>query len=95
MAKLAACDAGRKTEVADRDLLIDKFVGKGVLAFGHGSDENANALLRTYVRYPVTNSHQRSVKTQRDLSAVRRQMVSDGILDNSQKLLLGSRRTNG
>lgn len=95
MAKLATSDAGRKTEVADRYLLIDKLVGESVGALGHGSDEDADALLGTYALYPVTNSHQRSIETQRDFTAVWGQMVGNGVLDDPQELLLGCSRSDG
>lgn len=94
MAELAARYTGRETVVADGDLLVDKFIGKVIRTLGHGTNKDANALLGSHALDPVPHAHERSIETKCHLAAVGRQVVGDGVLNNSQKLLLRSRGAN-
>lgn len=94
VAELAAGHARRETEFADGDLLIDKLVGKGVFALGHGTHEDTDALLGAHALDPVPDAHHLGIVTERDLAAVGRQVVGDGVLDDAQQLLLRRGRPN-
>ena len=57
VAELAAGDAGAEAVVADADGVVLELVGEVVLAFGHGTDEDADALLQSEVGDVVSDSH--------------------------------------
>src|SRR3569833_904388 len=78
VAELAAGDAGREAIVADGDLLIHILVGEVVRAFGHGSDEDADALVSAQGVDVVSDANDIRLEAQRHLPAVRRQVVGDG-----------------
>src|SRR3569833_432162 len=88
VAELAAGDAGREAIVADGDLLIHILVGEVVRAFGHGSDEDADALVSAQGVDVVSDANDIRLEAQRHLPAVRRQVVGDGVLDDTEELLL-------
>lgn len=83
VAELAAGNAGREAVVADSDLLVYIFVGEVVGAFGHGTDKDTYALFGSQVLDIVSRSHDLFVKTEGNLAAVRREMVGDGVLDDT------------
>lgn len=60
--ELAASHTGRQAVVADRDRVILELVGKVVASFGHGADEDADALLRTQIGNVVSHPHNRSIE---------------------------------
>lgn len=88
MAELAAGHTSREGVVADGNLLVDHGVGKVVLALGHGADKDADALLADRLDV-LAHADELRVETQRHLAAVGRQMVCDGVLDDTQQLLVG------
>ena len=88
MAELAASNTGRERVIADRDRIILELVRKVVVALGHGTNENADAFFRAEILDVVPYSDHRCIEGNSDLSAVRWQMVCDGILNDLQKLLL-------
>ena len=88
IAELTTCYASAQAVVADADSVIHVHVCKIVLAFGHGADEDANALFGTYVIDVVLDPDDFSVVTEGDLSAIGRKMVCDGILDDLEELFL-------
>jgi hypothetical protein len=89
MAELAACNAGTKVEVADSDRVVLDVVREVVIALGHGSDEDAYAFILVQALDVVRHPYDRRLEAQGDLSAVRREMVGDGILDHVNEFLLG------
>lgn len=89
MTELAARNAGAEIEVADSDRVVLDVVGKVVIALGHGSDEDANALIFVKALDVVGDSYYWSLEAQCDLSAVRWEVVGDGVFDHVDKLLLG------
>lgn len=95
MAEFTAGNACRQTKIADSNLLVYDAVGKSVGALGHGSDKDTDALLGTECVDIVPYLNQGCVKAQGDLAAVGRQMISDGVLDHAQKLLLRVGRADG
>lgn len=95
VAELAACHTGRKGVVADGDLLIYHGVGEAVVALGHGSHENTDALFGLQSLNVIATPDQLGVKTQGYLPAIWRQVVSNGVLNYAQKLLVGVGRAYG
>jgi hypothetical protein len=88
VAELAASHTGTKREVADGDGVVLVLVGEVVITLGHGSDEDADALLGTEVCHVVADAHDGGVKGEGDFAAVRGQVVGDGVLDDLEELLL-------
>lgn len=88
MAELAASNTGRQAEVADTDGVILESICKIVAALCHGTDEDANALLWAKILNVVPHTDNRSIKTEGDLTAVGRQVISDRVLDDLEKLFL-------
>lgn len=72
MAKLAAGNTSRKTEVADGDLLVNVCVGKVVRALGHGTNEDADALVRLEPIDVGPDVGDRSVEAESDFAALGR-----------------------
>lgn len=95
MAELAASNTGRQAVVADGDLFIHIGIGEVVGTFGHGSYENADALVVVEGVNVVPNANDALVETQSDLSAVGRQVVGDGVLNDAEQLLLRVSRADG
>jgi len=89
MAKFTACHTCTQTVVADTDGVIFEGVGKVIVTLGHGTNEDANALVGTQRLDVVGGPHHRSLETESHLPAVGGKMVRDGVLDNLQQLLLG------
>jgi hypothetical protein len=92
MAELAARYTGREGPAADGNLLVHKRVSKVVFTLGHGANKDANALLGPDALDVVTEAHQRRLKTKRHLAAVGRQVVSNGVLNDAQQLVVRVRR---
>lgn len=88
MAEFAASHTGRETVVADGDLLIHIGVGKVIAALGHSAHEHADGLVRAEPVNIFADTYNWSVETERDLSAVRRQVISNGVLNHLEQLLL-------
>lgn len=89
MAELAACNGCRQREIRNRDLLVDEFVRKVICPLRHRTDEDADTLILVQFLHVLPNFHNGRIKRQRDLAAVRRQVVGDRVLDNLQELFLG------
>lgn len=70
MAEFTARYAGGKCEVADRDLLVNQFVGESVSALGHGTDKDAYALLGLNGLDVVPHTGQGGIEAQRHLATV-------------------------
>jgi hypothetical protein len=86
--ELAASNTGRQRKVADRNLLIHKRVGEVILTLGHRTDENTNTVLGIRRFNPLTNLDKWCIEAQRNFAAVRRQVVSDGVLNHAKQLLV-------
>jgi hypothetical protein len=94
MTELAACHTGAEIEVADTDGIVFELVRKVVLALGHGSNEHSDALLRAQALDVITYPHDLGVKTESNFPAIGRKMISDGVLDDLDELLLRSSGTD-
>lgn len=88
MAELTTRHTGTETVVADTDRLILEGVGEVVVALGHGTDEDGDALVRLQGLQVVPGAHQGGLETHRHLPAVGGQVVGDGVLDDLEQLLL-------
>lgn len=95
MAESAACDTGTQTEVADTDRVVLELVCEGIVTLGHGTDEDANALLGREVGNVIADTDDGRIETEGDLAAVGREVVGDGVLNNLQQLLLRCSRADG
>ena len=82
IAEFTACYASAQAVVADTDSVILVHVCKIVLAFCHGANEDADALVGTNVVDIVSNPDDVRLITEGDLSAIRRKMIRDGILND-------------
>jgi hypothetical protein len=72
VAEFAAGDACRETIIADGDLLVDVLICEVIGPLCHGAYEDTNALVWLQLLHVMPNLDQLRIKTQRDLSAVRR-----------------------
>lgn len=88
VAELAAGNAGTQAVVADTYRLVLERVGEVIVALRHGTNKDANALLRPQRLEVVPNPDHGRFKTHRHLAAVGRQMIRDRILDYSQQFFL-------
>jgi hypothetical protein len=84
MAESTASDTGTQTEVADTDRVVLELICKGVVTLGHGSDEDADALLGCEIGDVVAHTNNGRVETKGDLAAVGREVVGDRVLNNLQ-----------
>ena len=89
MTELAACDAGTETVVTDTYRIVFDMVREVVVALGHCADENRNALVLVQSANVISYTDDFRLEAERDLPAVRWQMVGDWILDDLNELLLG------
>lgn len=89
MTELAAGDTGTETVVTDTDAFILERISEVVMALGHGTDKDSNALIGLQCLQVIPGADHRCLETHGDLAAVRWQVIGDRVLDNLQKLLLG------
>jgi hypothetical protein len=88
MTELAARHTGTQAIIADTDRLVLKIIGKVVLAFGHGADEDAYAFVWCKALNVIFNPDHFCLEAQCNLPAIRRKMIRYGVLDDFQKLFL-------
>lgn len=88
VAELAAGHTGTETVVADTDGVVLERVSKVIVALGHGTNEDGDALLGTQRLDVVLRTDHGGVETHGDLAAVGREVVGDGVLDDLEQLLL-------
>jgi hypothetical protein len=86
--ELATGNTCGKTVVANTDGFVLESIGKVVFAFGHGTDEDADALRGAQRVDVISDSYDICVKTQGDLPAIGWQVVRDRVLDDFEELLL-------
>lgn len=89
MAELAACDASTEVELTDGDTVVLDVVGKIVASLRHGSNKHSYALALAQAADVIAHADHLGVETKSDLTAIRRKMVGDWILDDLDELLLG------
>ena len=94
VAELGACHRGGEGKVADRDFLVDVLVGKVVVTLGHGTNENADALIWLQGLHVLADLDDWCVEGKRDLAAVWWEVVGDWVLDHLEELLLRVRGAN-
>lgn len=94
MAKLATCNAGTEIEVANTDRVVLELIREVVVSFGHGSDENCDALILVQSFDVVSHSNHLGVEAQCHLPAIGREVIGDWILNDLDELLLGGGRSD-
>lgn len=82
IAKFSARDARAKAVIANANCVVLKGICEIIFALGHSSHKDADALLGSYICYIVFDPNDIRVETKCDLSATRREMVGDRILDH-------------
>lgn len=82
IAELSASYTGAQAIIADADGVVLEAIGKIIVPFGHCTDENANALLGSYIFYVVLDPNDIRIEAERDLTAIGGKMVGDWILDD-------------
>jgi len=70
VAEFATSHTCAKAVIADTDRFVLESVGEVVLAFGHGTNEDADAFRGPKFVDVISDSYNIGVETQRDLSAV-------------------------
>jgi len=93
--ELAASNTCRKAVVADTDGFVLEGVGKVVFALGHGTNEDADALVGSQCVNIISHPDNLGVEAQGDLAAVGWQMICNGVFDDFEQLLLRIDRSNG
>ena len=88
MTKLAASDTCTQAVIADTDGLVLEIVGKVILAFGHGTNEDTDAFIWCKALNVVFDSDNLCVEAQRDFPAFWRKVICYGILNDLQELFL-------
>ena len=88
IAEFSTCYASTQAVIAYADGVVLEAVGEVVVAFGHCTDKNADALFGSDIRYVVFHPNDVGVKTEGDLAAIGRKMISDRILDDFEEFLL-------
>jgi hypothetical protein len=91
MAELTACNAGTEIKLANGDAVVFDVVGKVVVALGHSTYEDCNALAFVEIANVVADTYDLGVEAERDLAAVGRQVIGDGVLDDLDELFLRRR----
>lgn len=95
VAELAAGHTGTETVVADTDRVVLERVGKVIVALGHGTDKDGDALLGTQRLDVILGADHGGVETHGHLAAVGGQVVGDRVLDDLEQLLLRVGGANG
>ncbi len=95
VAKFAASHTGTETVVTDTDGFVLERVGKVVFPFGHGADEDTDALRRTEGVDVISDPDDVGVETEGNLATVRGEVVGDGVFDDLEQLLLRVDRADG
>jgi hypothetical protein len=95
VAELAAGNASAEAEIRDADGVVLEAIREVVFALGHGANEHTDALAFVQAFDIVFDSHHRGLVAERDFAAVWRQMIGDGVLDDSEELFLRGRAADG
>lgn len=88
VAELAAGHASGEAEVTDRYLIVHVRISEVVRTLGHGTNEDADALVGVELVDVAADTHGWGVKTESDLAALWGQVVGDGVVDDAEELLL-------
>ena len=88
MAKLAASDTSTQAVIADTDGFVLEIVGKVILAFGHGTNEDTDAFIWCQALNIVFDSDNLCVEAQRDFPAIGGEVIGYRVLDNLEELFL-------
>ena len=82
MTELTACHASAQAVVADADCVVLEAVREVVPAFSHRSHKHANTLFGSQICNVIPDTYDFGVEAQCNLSAVRWEVIGDGVLDH-------------
>ena len=88
MTEFAASNTGTEAEIADTDRFILEIIGKVVLPFRHGANENTDTFIWCETLNVVFDPDHFSLEAQCDFPAIRRKVIGNGILNDLQELFL-------
>jgi len=88
MAEFTAGNAGAEVEIADGDAVVFDVVGKVIIALGHGTHEDGNALALPEPSDVVADTHHFRVEAKRHFTAMGRKVIGNGVFDHFNQLLL-------
>ena len=88
MTKFAACHTGTQTVVADTNRFVFERISKIVIAFSHGSNEDADAFFWCKSLDIVSYPHDIGIEAKCDLPAMWWKMICDWVFDDFEELLL-------
>lgn len=83
VAELAAGHASGEAEVTDRYLIVHIRVSEVVRTLGHGTNEDADALVGVELVDVAPDAHGRGVEAESDLAALWGQVIGDGVVDDA------------
>ena len=89
MAELTACNAGTEVKLANGDAVVLDVIGKVVVALGHGTYEDCNALALVEAANVIADTYDLGVEAERDLAAVGGKVIGNGVLDDFDEFFLG------
>jgi hypothetical protein len=82
MAKFAARNTCTQVVATDTDSIIFDRIGEIIVSFGHGSDKNANTFVFVQSLDIVSHAYNFRIEAERDLSAVGRKVIRNGVFDH-------------
>ena len=91
MAELTACNAGTEVKLANSDAVVLDVIGKVVVALGHSTYEDCDTLALVEIANVIADTYDLGVEAERDLAAVGRKVIGDGVLDDFDELFLRRR----
>jgi len=92
MAELTACNAGTEVKLANSDAVVLDVIGKVVVALGHSTYEDCDTLALVEIANVIADTYDLGVEAERDLAAVGREVIGNGVLDDLDELFLRRRR---
>lgn len=89
MAELAAGNAGTEVELANGDAVVLDVIREVIVALGHGANEDCDTLALIETADVVADTYNFRIEAKRNLAAIWREMISNGVLNHLDKLFLG------
>jgi len=95
MAEFTARHASTQAEVRDGNGVVLELIREVIVALGHGTNEHADTLLWIESLDIVLDTDNGTFERERDFAAVWRKVIGDGVFDDAEEFLLGSRGADG
>jgi hypothetical protein len=80
--------ASTQAVITYADSVVLNAIGKVIITFGHGTNENAYALFRPYVLYIVFDPNDVGIIAKCNLAAIWWKMIRNGVLDDLKQFFL-------